>query len=129
MTDPMLNQKINLKLLLVEDDQFVRDAAKRVLELQGFTIIAVGEGSAAVRFFDEQKFDLALVDINLPDGGGVNVYKEIRAKNVGFPIVLISGDLDPEIMNTFKDDPKVSFVHKPYDPVQMGEFLRSLCSQ
>jgi DNA-binding NtrC family response regulator len=127
MSKMMSEKKNNLRLLLVEDDEFVREAAKRVLELQGFVITAVGDGSSVMRVFYEQKFDLAVIDINLPGGGGIPIYKEIRSRFPKFPMVLISGDLEPGIVDQFKEDIYLSFVHKPYDPIQMGQRLISLC--
>jgi|GEM_PF-5965740 len=126
MSDSVLPLNNNPRLLLVEDDEFVRDATKKILELKGFIITAVEHGIEAIQSFRSDKFDLALIDINIPGGGGIDVYKQIRSKKVDFPIVLISGDLDLEDMAEFKKDRYFSFIHKPYDPIQMVNHLLSV---
>lgn len=119
----------NPRLLLVEDDEFVRDATRKLLELQGFVVTAVEHGMEAVQTFNPDKFDLALIDINIPGGGGISVFKSIRKKKTDFPVVLISGDLDLEDMVEFKSDRYFSFIHKPYDPSQMVSHLNSVITK
>jgi DNA-binding NtrC family response regulator len=126
MSDSAQPLNNNPRLLLVEDDEFVRNATKKILELKGFIITAVEHGIEAIQSFRSDKFDLALIDINIPGGGGIDVYKQIRSKKVDFPIVLISGDLDLEEFIEFKKDRYFSFIHKPYDPIQMVNHLLSV---
>jgi DNA-binding NtrC family response regulator len=127
MDDPKLKNLRGKKLLLVEDDEFVRDATVRILSLYGLEIISAGDLSEAMAEFSRDKFNLALIDVNIPGGGGIEVYRKIRADKFDFPMILISGDLDSEIADSCREDRYLSFVHKPYDPIQMANQLAVIC--
>ena len=123
MDDSRFKNLQGKRLLLVEDDEFVRDATVRIFSLYGIEIVTAEDSEGAVKAFFKNGFDFALIDVNIPGGGGVGVYQQIRAEYADFPVVLISGDLDSELAIKFKEDRYLSFAHKPYDPLEMANRL------
>lgn len=69
------------RILIVEDDSGIVLGLKYSLEQEGFRVDAVGTIKAAKQNFDNNKYDLIIVDVNLPDGDGYSFCKVIREKS------------------------------------------------
>ncbi len=65
-------------LLLVEDEQTLRDSLKRVFVREGYEVDAVGDAEAAFRSISERSYDLILTDIMLPGIDGIELLKKVR---------------------------------------------------
>jgi two-component system torCAD operon response regulator TorR len=70
----------NARLLIVEDDDIVRDVVTRYLETNGFEAEAVASAAAAVTSCSARAFDLLIIDVNLPDGSGIDLAMRLRAR-------------------------------------------------
>ena len=83
------------KVLLVEDDEMVRDYAQLVLSSLGYEPLAVGDGNAALRTLDEHDdIGLLLTDIGLPGMSGPALAAEARRRRPGLPVLFASGSVD-----------------------------------
>ncbi len=111
-----------LNVLVVDDDPTVSQVLKRSLESMGCTIENVGTcGDALVRGA-ESSFDLALVDINLPDGDGIDLISQLRDTAPDLHFVAMSGDCTRENEAKAREQRIIYFLVKPF---LMSE-LRSL---
>ena len=70
--------KVLKKILIVEDDQLLNRTLAYNLTSDGYEVISVFNFDSAVRKLRENEFDVALLDINLPDGSGLDLCEEIR---------------------------------------------------
>ena len=77
------------KILIVEDDQLLNRTLAYNLTSDGYEVISVFNFDSAVRKLRENEFDVALLDINLPDGSGLDLCEEIR--NRGQHTYIMSG--------------------------------------
>jgi PAS domain S-box-containing protein len=68
------------RLLLVEDNPSVSDRIKSLLERQNFVVEAARSIAGAVDLFESQVFDLVLSDVGLPDGSGISLMRQLRAR-------------------------------------------------
>jgi DNA-binding response OmpR family regulator len=68
-----------MKVLLVEDEEFIRDLFKRQLDLSGFTTDAFGTGQDGLNAISKNAYDLVLLDIMLPDINGLQILQNIRS--------------------------------------------------
>lgn len=68
------------RILVVEDDAIVRDVVTRYLETNGFEAEAVASAAAAVTRCGAIAFDLLIIDVNLPDGSGIDLAMRLRAR-------------------------------------------------
>lgn len=84
----MNNQKHSL--LLVEDEESLRETIKLNLELEGYEVTAVDNGPAVLDAIKNEYFDLIVLDIMLPDMDGVTVCENIRMQNNPVPILFLS---------------------------------------
>lgn len=69
------------KILIVEDEESIRDLYKRQVELAGFQTDSVASGKDALTALSQNHYDLILLDIMLPDINGLQVLKEVKAND------------------------------------------------
>lgn len=79
------------RVLIIDDQAYVRAAVIAALRVNGFDAVAVNDGVAGLRAFQEAKFDLVIVDVYLPGMDGIKVIRELRARAPNQPIIAISG--------------------------------------
>jgi DNA-binding response OmpR family regulator len=82
-----------LHILVVEDDAKVRLVLRRCFEGEGFRVTEAGSGAEAVERLTAGTFDLVTLDLQLPDGDGFAVGREIRSRS-GVPIIMVTGKGD-----------------------------------
>jgi DNA-binding response OmpR family regulator len=80
-------------ILIVEDDPKVRLLLRRCFESEGFRVSEAGSGVEAIKRVDAATFDLVTLDLQLPDGDGFAVGREIRARSA-VPIIMVTGKGD-----------------------------------
>jgi len=81
---------IGKKILLVEDDQFIRELFEAFLQTDGYTIITAENGNEAVEKFKLEIFDLVLLDILLPEKDGISVLGDIKKINPVVPVAMLT---------------------------------------
>lgn len=77
------------KVLLVEDEEFIRDLYVRQLTQSDFDVKAVGDGNAALQALKSDTFDLLLLDIMLPGMNGLQVLREFKTTNPNSPMKVV----------------------------------------
>lgn len=105
-------------LMIIEDHAIVREAMTRMLQESGFTsVMAYGNLSDAILHMKkEERTDLALVDLNLPDSSGLSTIEAIRAVDSGLPILLITAETEINIMKLAFNLGVMGFVPKTVAP-------------
>ncbi len=78
------------EILLVEDEESLREALKLNLEMEGYSVVAVDDGKKAIKTFKEEYFDCIILDIMLPELDGIFVSETIRLQNDKIPIMFLS---------------------------------------
>jgi DNA-binding response OmpR family regulator len=98
-------------VLVVDDDDRVRETVVAMLEHAGFRVAAAASGWEALDLIEGRDFDLAVVDVGLPeDLTGIDLVRCIRAKRPQQRCLFISGFADPVADDPERDD----FVRKPF---------------
>ena len=86
-----LNSKaVKKKILLVNNDPQMGGALRNLLQLGGHTVVLAATGQEGVRKFCDHHFDLLLLDVNLPDTSGWNIFKMLTSVNP-FPPIVVTG--------------------------------------
>ena len=78
------------KILVIDDDKNTRYFLKEVLELQRFEVLTAEDGLKGFDILENEKVDLVIVDIMMPNMDGYSFTKEIRRLNSDLPILMIS---------------------------------------
>lgn len=89
------------KILVVEDDETVRDLIKTLLETMGYSVKEASNGLEGLRIFEsEGGFDLIITDMIMPEVGGMELIREVRKKDPSVKVVVLSGypDIEDEEM-------------------------------
>ena len=78
------------KILIVDDSEFLRVRAGRLLAVEGFTVVEADDGGKAVELFQTEKPDIVLMDISMPEKDGLTALKEILALKPDAKVVMLS---------------------------------------
>src|SRR3984957_931501 len=101
-------------ILVIDDDASLRDTLGVILEREGFQPVLAGDGRAGFQQAIELKPKLILVDLRMPRLGGAEVCKQLRARGMRTPLIVLSAssaEIDKvELLNIGADD----YVGKPF---------------
>ena len=84
------------RILLVEDEAPIREALALNLELEGYDVLACGDGSSALQLLQENHVDVAILDIMLPGMSGLELCTAIRLHHRELPILMLTARNAPE---------------------------------
>lgn len=79
-----------MRILLVEDEESIREALRLNLELEGYEVVNTANGKKALDLIGSQHFDLLLLDVMLPDVDGFTITEQVRLTNTEVPILLLT---------------------------------------
>jgi PAS domain S-box-containing protein len=99
-------------ILVVDDDRDAADVTKRQLEGSGYRVVVMGRGRAASEWVEENRPDLILLDLILPDMGGLDVLRDLKKNDVTSDIPIIVQSIVPDD-GTAWDLGAVGYLTKP----------------
>jgi CheY-like chemotaxis protein len=105
-----------LKILIAEDNSANRKILRRILEMSGHQTAVVNDGEAALAVLDRDRFDLVLMDINMPEMSGYEVTKLYRMEHLGegrLPIIALTADATSETERQCRDSGMDAVLSKP----------------
>jgi DNA-binding response OmpR family regulator len=116
-------------VLLAEDDEDVRALAELVLRRDGFEVIAVADGDAALAAAEARPPDVAVLDVSMPLMDGLETARRLRDRDAtsGVRIMLLTArvtDADRERGRAAGVDDQLD---KPFSPAVLAERVRALC--
>lgn len=79
------------KILLVEDDNLVREFLVKVLRAAGYNVVEAADGNKALAILDSGRVDLIITDIMMPEREGIETIREIRKLSPTLPVIAMSG--------------------------------------
>ncbi len=79
-----------MRILLVEDEENIRDTVRLNLEIEGYEVVTTGNGRIAQKILGEQHFDLLLFDVMLPEVDGFSLAESVRLTNPTVPILFLT---------------------------------------
>ena len=77
-------------ILVVEDEEHIAQGLVFNLEQEGYQVTHAETGSAAMQIFDNERFDLVVLDLMLPDGHGIDLCKKMRETSPQLPILILT---------------------------------------
>jgi CheY-like chemotaxis protein len=118
------------RILVIDDELHVRTALSLAMRAKGFEVVTAQNGLAGLRAFRASQFDLAIVDIFMPEMDGVKLIKALRERNPNFPVIAVSGMPLPETGRTALDLfpltsalSEVVCLKKPFRPAELMEAI------
>lgn len=112
------------RILVIDDDEDFRFIITRALEKEGYRAQAAGSGAEAVEALKSQNFDLALVDMKMPEMGGRETVKEIRQLDPQLPVLLVTGS--PDWPDRELQSATQGWIDKPFTLAQLRSMVREV---
>jgi FixJ family two-component response regulator len=113
-------------VLVIDDEEVVRDAVLAMLESQGFQARVASSGAEGVAIYRAycDRVRLVLLDLSMPGLGGLETFELLRDIDPKVRVVLCSGYNEAEATRTFVGKGLAGFLHKPYDAATVGATVR-----
>jgi CheY-like chemotaxis protein len=113
------------RILLVEDERWVRECIKRLLWLDAHAVTEAANGAEAVELFIESQFDVIITDYDMPQMAGDELVANIRSRAPHQPILLITACAE-----LFEGDqnPADAILGKPFGIAELRQTLATLLS-
>lgn len=125
MTHRTSGTPVAARLLLVEDDEVIRDMLQVSLERYGFTVYAAGDGLTGLELFREHEPDLLLLDVMLPELDGIGLCRRVRETST-VPILMMSARGDSLDVVSGLESGADDYVVKPCESAVVVARIRSL---
>ncbi|HMJ88655.1 MAG TPA: response regulator [Candidatus Acidoferrum sp.] len=118
-------------VLLIEDDNAVRETLVRILERAGLHILPACSGDEAVKIASHTFPDVIVTDFNMPGMNGVEAVRALRRTTTLFhlPALIISGRPIPEVAESVERLGMARLIPKPFLFADLIQSIRNLCDQ
>lgn len=115
-------------ILVVEDEDMLRDLAVQILGGEGYRILAARDGVEAIKLFDAHRDEIGLVvcDLGLPRMGGRDVFMKMKESKPSVRAIVASGYLEPSIRSEILKAGVIDAIQKPYDFRELLEKIRAV---
>ena len=110
------------RILVVDDEELVRDLTVLVLERAGYEVISAASARQALELVETHSIDLVVSDVVMPDLTGVELLAEMRERRPDLPVVLMTGGSpDPERTTNALELGAAGIVFKPYSHAELRD--------
>jgi CheY-like chemotaxis protein len=126
-SDAIQDCKGDEKILLVDDDMFVRVSAARALRTKGYTVLEAGDGMRALALIEEHpSISLLVTDVVMPGMDGRQLVEAARARRPALKVLYTSGYTDDAVLLHGIQHSEVSFLEKPFRARELAGRVRNL---
>jgi signal transduction histidine kinase len=121
---PERRSKSRARILIVDDDEGVRNVAAAIVEELGFTVLTAPGASAALRLLAEQEVELVITDIVMPEMTGLELAREVHGQWPDLPVLFASGYADVATFGAELSEATV--LKKPFRIAEVAERIRDM---
>ena len=111
----------NETILVVEDEEMLRELLRTFLESKGYRVLTSADGEEALDIYTRHQKTIAVVvsDLGLPKFGGDELCRRLAKLNPGIRLIIASGYVDPAVRERMTQEGVREYVHKPYNPNEL----------
>ena len=115
-------------VLVVDDEDVVRDFMRRVLERSGYTVVEAADGPTGADAFQHatQPISAIVLDLSMPGMSGTQVFQRIRQADPSVPVVFTTGYDAAGTLGSLADGPNVRCLQKPFSPSTLTGALQEM---
>jgi len=114
-------------VLVVEDDEGLRELARRLLQRLGCTVLLAANGDEALRLIEQHgSIDLVLTDVVMPGVCGADLTERLVEQRPGLKVIYMSGYTEDAIVHRGILNPGITFLHKPFTSETLGKKIREV---
>jgi len=119
-----------MRVLLLEDDNLLSDLLNDHLLDKGYDVTLCLNGQDALEYLIDEKFDLALLDINTPIMSGLEVLKTIREEYKSkIPVIILTAYQDTKHLKDSFENGVDDYIKKPFDLEELDQRISRICRQ
>ncbi|MFH1146610.1 MAG: response regulator, partial [Pseudomonadota bacterium] len=118
-------------ILLIDDEDVIRELGKEVLERLGYKVLLAADGVEAIEIYDKNagQIDLVILDIVMPKAGGKSTFGELRAKNSALKVIISSGySINGDAQDLLRSGAH-AFIQKPYRIDGLSSVIRRVLDE
>jgi excisionase family DNA binding protein len=124
---PGAREQAGPTVLVVDDDERMREYMRASLELEGYTVLEAGTAEEGMAVLDsEQQPQLILLDVMMPGMDGWGMLQRVQERHGSIPVIMFSGQVDERSAQHAEERGASAFVGKPFDPQHLIEQAKSI---
>jgi PAS domain S-box-containing protein len=113
------------KVIIIDDEKGLREGTKRLLESEGYEVDTAANGTDGIRLGTENDYDLAIIDLKMPDIDGIDVLKEIRKQRPNTICYIATAYASYETAVEATKIGAASYIPKPFTPDELLNNLKT----
>ncbi len=117
------------KILVVEDNKINQIVTKKILEGNNFKCTILEDGYSAISLLEKEKFDVILMDINMPIINGFETTKLLRKKGIQIPILALTAFDKQEVTEEALSSGMNDIIIKPFEPIKLFQIITNLVNK
>ena len=112
----------------MEDEEAVRQLARRTLQSQGYNVLEAGDGVAALKLCQRHlpSIDIVVTDVVMPHLSGVDLVQRLKAVRPHLKVLYMSGYTDSTVVRHGMEETEVNYLQKPFTPDVLRRKVREL---
>ncbi len=123
LRDRMKGQKA--RVLVVDDDDMIRELFREILESEGHTVITAKTGAEGIENIRQSDFNLVFLDLKMPGMDGVELFSQIKIARPELPVTIITGYPGSEMMERALKKGPLGIMNKPFKPSDVLALVNS----
>jgi DNA-binding NtrC family response regulator len=117
-----------IKVLVVDDEQVVRDFLGRFLTLKSAIVRIAEDGFRAIEVFRQEKFDLVFLDVKMPQMDGLETFRELKKIDPQAKCIMMTGYAVDDLLEQAEQEGAAQSIKKPFDINQITSLLERYAS-
>lgn len=107
------------KVLLAEDSEMNRAIATRFMETWSLVVMPVENGAEAVKEAERNRYDLIILDLQMPVMDGYQAARLLRLTHGSIPIIALTASAEPDVLGSIRESGMNDYVSKPFHPKEL----------
>ena len=122
----LFNKLENMKILLIDDDEWIRDSMSLFFESEECNLLALETAEEGLKILKNKNYDIIIVDYRLPDMDGLEFFKRIQESHPNTFKILITAYGSKELLSKAREMGIHDFIEKPFTSETIEESLSRL---
>jgi len=114
------------RILVVDDDEYIRGGCARILAKEGWSAVCVNDGNQGLKEIrgNPNDYDVVLLDQLMPGMSGLEILDQIRTLNSNLPVIIMTGSVTTDSANELVQKGAFDCIPKPFTPDELRAVVR-----
>jgi len=119
------NNSKKMKILVVDDEQIVRDFLARFLALKSAVVKLAVDGLGAIEAAKQERFDMVFLDVKMPQMNGLETFRELKKIDPAAKYIMMTGYAVDELLQKARQEGASHSINKPFDIQQISSIIET----